>query len=482
MYNQEDTIVAISTPLGAGGIAVVRLSGPSAISIVEPIFRGKVRLLQAESHKAYWGRIVMPSKDEEGKSSEKSKPGGEFLDEVVVTIFRTPNSYTKEDIVEISCHGGQFLSRKILELLLDLGARLAQPGEFTQRAFLNGRFDLSQAEAVADIIHAKTEWSLKTALSQYQGALSRNVENIRQSLIEICSLLELELDFADEDVEFADRGEIEQKLKRTAEDIKAFLCTYERGKILREGAKVVIVGKPNVGKSSLLNALLKEERAIVTEVPGTTRDVLEEQIDIRGVLFRLVDTAGICKSGDKVEQEGVRRAESQIKEADIILFVFDGSSLLTTHDFELINQVFTIRKPRRESQNGFVGLINKIDLERKLGREALKKQLGGYRILEISAKEHLGFRELEDTLIKLVLGNQGFSQDEAILTNVRHKQALNLALTSLEAALNSFVHGLSSEFVALDLRAALDHLGEVIGVVTTEDILSNVFSNFCIGK
>lgn len=482
MCDQEDTIAAISTPLGEGGIAVIRLSGPSAISIVDQIFQGKVRPLEAESHKACWGRVTWSNQKEKGRSFKNDDSKVEFLDEVVVTVFRAPNSYTKEDIVEISCHGGQFVSRQVLELLLKLGARLAQPGEFTQRAFLNGRFDLSQAEAVGDIIHAKTEWSLKTALSQYQGTLSRNIRNIRQSLIEICSLLELELDFAEEDVEFADRLEIEQKLKSSMEEIKAFLSTYGRGKILREGAKVVIVGRPNVGKSSLLNALLKEERAIVTEIPGTTRDVLEEQLDIRGVLFRVVDTAGIRKPGDKVEREGVRRAESQIKDADIILFVFDGSVLLNSQDLEIIDQVFSIRRHDREIENGFVGLINKIDLEQKLTRNALQKRLGNHPILGISAKEHLGFKELEDILIKSVLGSEWHAQNEPILTNVRHKQALSLALESLQAALNSLVRGLSSEFVALDLRAALDHLGEIIGEVTTEDILGNIFSKFCIGK
>jgi tRNA modification GTPase len=482
MYHQEDTIVAISTPAGSGGIAVIRVSGSSAISIVDQIFRGKIRLKEAESHKAYWGRVIESRQYHKQGPPEKNNSKDEFLDEVIVTIFRAPNSYTREDIVEISCHGGQFLSRRILELVSEHGARLAQPGEFTQRAFLNGRFDLSQAEAVADIIHAKTEWSLKTALSQYQGALSRSIKNIRQSLIEICSLLELELDFAEEDVEFADKSEVVQRLRGTIKEINEFLSTYERGKILRDGAKVVIVGKPNVGKSSLLNALLKEERAIVTEIPGTTRDALEEQLDIRGVLFRLVDTAGIRKSGGRVEQEGLRRTIKQIKNANVILFVFDGSSQITRRDLEVIDQVFTIRKRSGEIQNGFVGLINKIDLEQKLTRNTLNKQLGNYPVLEISAKEHLGLKELEAVLIELVLGNESFGQDEPMLTNVRHKRALGLARKSLEAALNSLKKGLSSEFVALDLRAALDQLGEVIGEVTTEDILSNIFSKFCIGK
>jgi tRNA modification GTPase len=404
------------------------------------------------------------------------------LDEVIVTLFRAPNSYTREDVVEISCHGGSYISRKILELVVERGARIARPGEFTQRAFLNGRLDLSQAEAVAEIIRAKTELSLKAALSQFQGVLSRYVKDIRQNLIEICSLLELELDFAEEDVEFADRSEIETKLQKATGEIKSFLSTYDRGKILREGAKLVIVGKPNVGKSSLMNALLKEERAIVTDIPGTTRDVLEEQLDIRGVLFRVVDTAGFRESKDKVEREGVRRTTKKIQEADIIIFLFDGSEPLSVEDVKLVEQVFSIRNKTDGLENGFAWAINKIDLERKITISEIRKQIGESPILEISAKEHLGFRELEDTLIKLALGNESYDQDEPVVTNIRQRQALLTCLESLAAARSSLAQGLSSEFVALDLRAALEQLGEIIGEVTSEDILNNIFSKFCIGK
>lgn len=483
MNHNEDTIVAISTPPGTGGIAVIRVSGLSAISIVAQIFEGKISLAQAESHKAYWGKIVRPLQERTGGLfSQEGIKRPEFLDEVIVTLFRAPNSYTREDVVEISCHGGQYISAKILELVLERGARIAGSGEFTQRAFLNGRLDLSQAEAVAEIIRARTELSLKTALSQFKGVLSRRVKQIRQNLIEICSLLELELDFAEEDVEFADRSEIERKLLKTTDEIKSFLSTYDRGKILREGAKLVIVGKPNVGKSSLMNALLKEERAIVTEIPGTTRDVLEEQLDIRGVLFRVIDTAGFMESKDKVEQEGVRRTTNKIQEADIILFIFDGSEPLSLEDVRLVEQVLSIRNKTQEFENGFAWAINKIDREKKITTNEIRKQIGDRPILEISAKEHLGFRELEDALIKLTLGNESYNQDEAVVTNIRQRQALLASLESLAVAHSSLVQGLSSEFVTLDLRAALGHLGEIIGEVTTEDILSNIFSKFCIGK
>jgi len=468
MTFQNETIAAISTPAGSGGIAVVRVSGTNAIAIVDKVFRGNVKLSEAESHKALLGKIEQPLENDSG-----------FLDEALVTVFRAPNSYTAEDVVEISCHGGHFLTQRILELTVEQGARLAEPGEFTQRAFLNGRMDLSQAEAVADIIRAKTDSSLKAALSQFQGALSKRVKEMRENLIEICSLLELELDFAEEDVEFANKDEVLKRLSVTIQNIENFLETYKRGKILREGAKLVIAGKPNVGKSSLLNALLKEERAIVTEIPGTTRDVLEEQLDIRGVLFRVVDTAGVRGTNDKIERIGVERSLEQIKEADILLFLFDGSSLLDQQDVELIERVLLLRK--NTQQNGLVAAINKIDLKKKLSTEEVRERLGIDQVLEISAKEQLGFKELESVFLNQTVGKEALN-GEPVVTNIRQKQALGAAIDSLRAARTSLKRGLSSEFVAVDLRQGLDRLGEIIGEVTTEDILGNIFSKFCIGK
>ena len=468
MTFQNETITAISTPAGSGGIAVVRVSGLNAIAIVDKVFQGNVKLSEAESHKALLGKIEQPLENDSG-----------FLDEALVTVFRAPNSYTTEDIVEISCHGGHFLTHQILELVVEQGARLAEPGEFTQRAYLSGRLDLSQAEAVADIIRAKTDLSLKAALSQFQGALSKRVKEMREDLIEICSLLELELDFAEEDVEFASKDDVANRLAETIKRIEDFLATYKRGKILREGAKLVIAGKPNVGKSSLLNALLKEERAIVTETPGTTRDVLEEQLDIRGVLFRVVDTAGVCVTKDKVEQIGVERSLEQIKEADILLFLFDGSRPLDQQDMELIKHVLSQRK--NNEQSGLVAAINKIDLKKRLSREEVQERLGIDAVLEISAKEHLGFKELEIVFLNQTVGKEALN-GEPIVTNIRQKQALGAAIDSLRAAQASLKRGLSSEFVAVDLRQGLDRLGEIIGEVTTEDILGNIFSKFCIGK
>ncbi len=475
----EDTIAAISTPSGSGGIAVLRVSGPSAIPIVDKLFRGKKRLSEAQSHKAYFGQIVDANRN--GQANPRCG-ASRFLDEVIVTIFRAPNSYTREDVVEISCHGGQFLSSRILDLLVNHGARVAEPGEFSKRAFLNGRLDLSQAEAVADIIRAKSELNLRAALSQYEGVFSNRIKNLRQELVDTCSLLELELDFAEEDVEFAAKTEVETKIKGVIQNIEDLLSTFERGRILREGARLVIVGRPNVGKSSLMNALLKEERAIVTEVPGTTRDVLEEQLNINGVYFRVIDTAGVRTTKNRIEKEGVTRTLKQIQEADILLFLFDGSQPMKEQDISLVEQVFALRGQKDGSRKRMIAAINKIDLKRKLTNSDIQDLLGDCPTLEISAKEFVGFKELEDVLVGVSLGDSGYSQDEPLVTNLRQKVALEHATQSLHVALGSVKRGLSWEFVAIDLRGAANQLGEVIGAVTTEDILGNIFSKFCIGK
>lgn len=448
---------------------MLRLSGPSAIAIADEMFEGKTALHSAVSHRVYHGRLFE-------HDAEKR-----YLDEVLVTVFRAPNSYTCEDVIEISCHGGAFLTQRILELLLQKGARLAERGEFTQRAFLNGRLDLSQAEAVADLISAKTEMSLRSAVAQFEGALSERVKAIRQGLLDICSLLELELDFAEEDVEFASRPEVMQRMTAVMGEIAAFLSTYERGKVLREGVRLVIVGKPNVGKSSLMNALLKEERAIVTEIPGTTRDAIEEQIDIRGVLFRIVDTAGVRRTADRVEQIGVERTLKEIRAADLVLFLFDGSQPLDDEDRDVIKDVAALRNGSGEDR--FIGAVNKIDLERKLDQTAIRELLGERPILALSATEEMGFRQLEDLLVEQSIGREQTNPSETpMITNLRQKQGLERALQSLDKARDSLEQKLSSEFVAVDLRQALDHLGEIIGQVTTEDILGNIFSRFCIGK
>lgn len=479
MFTQNDTIAAISTPKGTGGIAVIRVSGPDAIGAVDGLFRGKVKLSEGASHRAYVGRLVAEGHGQLEPVDDPGLHAGEVLDEVVVSLFRKPHSYTGEDVVEISCHGGQFISHRVLEAVVACGVRIADPGEFTRRAFLNGRLDLAQAEAVADIIQAKTAWSLKAALSRYGGALSGRVREIRQELIDLCSLLELELDFAEEDVEFADRAEVERQLEASLERIQSFAQTYERGKILREGARLVIVGKPNVGKSSLLNALLKEDRAIVTEVPGTTRDVLEEQLDLRGVYFRVVDTAGVREATERVEREGVQRTLDQIRKADVVLFLFDGSGRLDAEDERLMAEV---RRVRGAEKNSGICAINKIDLPKRLSTAALRERFPGWPVLEISAAEHRGLEALEAALVEKAVGWAGDPGSEVLVSNLRQKAALEKALAALASAQRSLRSGMSPEFVAVDLRAGMEHLGEIIGEVTTEDILGNIFSKFCIGK
>lgn len=477
MKSLDDTIAAIATARGSAGIAVIRISGARAIQIADEIFVGKIRLREGVSQRAYLGKLISP--DPEG--IEKSRSSA-FQDEVLITLFRAPKSYTREDVVEISCHGGEFLSQKILELLLKRGCRLADPGEFTQRAFLNGRLDLTQAEAVSDIIRAKTDLSLKAALSQFEGIFAKRIRGLRQQLIDICSLLELELDFAEEDVQFADREEVKTRLLNVLAEVEAFLDSYRRGKILREGVKLAIVGKPNVGKSSLLNALLREERAIVTEIPGTTRDVLEEQLSLGGLLFRVVDTAGLRETSDIVEREGVTRTLKQISSADIALLVFDGSEELSVQDNQLVQQVFSLRGPA-QSQNNIIAVINKIDLHTRIDKNKLKDDIGDLQVVEISAKEMIGLDSLEKALVDLTVGKESLILNgDPVVTNLRQKDALDRALLALNLALKSLKDQISSEFVAIDLRSALDCLGEIIGEVTTEDILGNIFSKFCIGK
>ncbi len=460
-YEPTETIAAISTPRGSGGIAVVRISGGRAVSIADQIFRGRVTLADADSHRANLGKIW----------------DGGPLDQGLVTVFRAPNSYTSEDVVEISCHGGYFLTRRVLELLLDRGARLANPGEFTQRAFVNGKLDLSQAEAVGDIIAAKTRRSLMAAVNQFEGALSRQVDALRRGLIELCSLLELELDFSEEDIDFANRGDLDNRLSSCTTELQSLLATFNHGRLLRDGVRLVIVGKPNVGKSSLLNALLRDERAIVTEYPGTTRDVIEEQMDIQGVYFRIMDTAGIRDSADAVEVEGVRRSHKEVRGADIVMLVFDGSTRLDEDDLRVIQQVLPQSGAERR-----LAVINKCDLQSRLDERSLTEAAGELQTLRVSATEPRGLDVLENTLVACAMQGVDSDASEPVLSNLRQKQAVERSLASLSRVRSSFVQELSGEFLALDLREAITALGEILGEVTTEDILDSIFSKFCIGK
>ncbi len=472
----QDTIAAIATAMGPGAIAIVRVSGSEAIPLVEGVFDGPVRLSAAQPRTVHFGALL----DDASVDTDSGSTGTKILDEVLVTVFRKPQSFTGEDVVEIGCHGGSYLSRRILKLLLQRGVRMAQPGEFSLRAFVNGKIDLCRAEAVADLINARTEASLQSALGQYRGAMSGRIEQIRAELIEICAMLELDLDFSEEDVEFASREAVIKKTVEVSADLSSLLDTFDRGRLLREGVKVVLAGKPNVGKSSLLNALLRHERAIVTQVPGTTRDTIEEQLDVRGVLFRVTDTAGLHEGGDIVEQEGMKRTASALQSADIVVVLFDVSETLDPRDRAVAERI--LHPTERETGKPALFVLNKTDLARKAERAEVERICGQAPIVEVSAKESMGLPELEDALISMSVGPGPVTQEEAVISNMRQKQGVECAVDSLRSAAESLKEGLSGEFVSMDMRAALGFLAEVMGAVSSEDILDSIFTKFCIGK
>jgi tRNA modification GTPase len=462
-----DVISAISTPIGVGGISVVRLSGNDAFQVADKIFRGKVQLSTVSTHTAHFGRIA--SLD------------GTVIDEAVALVFKAPHSYTGENVVELSCHGGILVTRKILKATLDGGARLAEPGEFTKRAFLNGRIDLSQAEAVADLIHSRTDAAHRSSISQLEGTLSRKINEIRDGLLTLCSLIEVELDFSDEDIEFVSQKDFIAKTEEAAREIDTLIKSFEMGKIYREGVKVVIAGKPNAGKSSILNALLQEDRVIVSEIPGTTRDTIEENLTIGGVLFRLVDTAGLRDTVDRMEHEGVKRAERQLSDADIVLLVVDSSEELGEADSFLIARMLEdIERARGEFQ--CIIALNKIDLITSEPDIPQSLTQPGYSTIRVSATAGTGLNNLANALVETALIGQDRIDRSVVVTNMRHRNALERAYDSLSFALTSAQEHRSGDFIAVDLRAALNSLGEIVGSVTTEEILDNIFSKFCIGK
>ncbi|MDP2883733.1 MAG: tRNA uridine-5-carboxymethylaminomethyl(34) synthesis GTPase MnmE [Ignavibacteria bacterium] len=465
---ETDTIAAVATPIGDGGISVIRISGEEAFLIADRGFKGKTPLAAALSHTAHYGSFA----DDLGKP----------IDNVVAVVFRSPHSYTGEDSVELSCHGGQFVTRRILETISRFGARAAQAGEFTKRAFLNGRIDLTQAEAVADLIHSRSERAHQTSLSQLNGALSAKVSGLRDKLLSSIGLIELELDFAEDGYEFTEKSLVAEQLQAAISQIDELLLSYKVGKVYRDGVRVALAGAPNVGKSSLLNAFLREERAIVTSIPGTTRDIIEESVSLGGLLFNLSDTAGLRESTDPIEQEGVRRAEERLMNCDILLLLLDGTRPL--HPAEVVSSQKLISGVEARGAACLVA-INKVDLsppERSIFT-ALADVFSKHQVLEISAKTLEGFVQLEEELVKLALGGSVASEESGIMiTNARHHSALQRAKESLILARESTLSGKSGEFIALDLRASLDALGEILGVVTTEDILNSIFANFCIGK
>ncbi|MDR3610912.1 MAG: tRNA uridine-5-carboxymethylaminomethyl(34) synthesis GTPase MnmE [Ignavibacteriaceae bacterium] len=446
----EDTITALATPPGFGAISVIRVSGEASIAAVDNIFIGKRKLSVAKSHTVHYGKIFNSD---------------EMIDDVLVTIFKAPNSYTGEDSVEISTHGNPLIAKTILELLTKNNVRLAEPGEFTKRAFLNNRLDLSQAEAVADVISSHTEASLRGARNQLNGLLSLKVDELRSLLLNAASFVELELDFAEEDVEFIGKKDLLARIDNILAEINTLLSTYSFGRILRDGVNVALVGVPNVGKSSLLNYLLKESRAIVSEIPGTTRDIIREEVSIDGFLFKLFDTAGLRFSKDPVELEGINRSREAIQSADIVLFIND-----VEQDFDqlLYNDVLKLNKKSK-----IITLLNKIDK----GYKGDKKY-----DLTLSALTGEGIDILLKSLKNSALINSNYSEKTAVVSNLRHYQCLTKCQEDLSKARESTSNNMSGEFISVDLRNAINSLGEIIGEVTSEDVLNNIFTKFCIGK
>ena len=461
----DDTIAAVSTPPGEGGIGIVRLSGKEAISIAGLIFVSPSGKLPSgvRSHSVIYGFIKDPD------TSEK-------IDEVIVTVMRAPRTYTREDVVEINCHGGMLPLRRILGSVISQGARLAEPGEFTRRAFLNGRVDLSQAEAVIDVIKARTEQAERMALQQLEGRLSAEITTLRDSVTEACALIEAYIDFPEEEVELPDSAGFISSMQDILDRLSALSRSFEEGRLFREGAAMAIVGKPNVGKSSLLNTLLKKDRAIVTDLPGTTRDIIEESLNIDGIPVRIMDTAGIREAHDLAEAEGIRRSLAAIEGADIILAVYDASRVLDQADRQIIEKV---------NKKKTITVINKWDIS-NAGFDAEDNGLNIYPTVKISALRGEGIDVLKDTIVTVLLSNNVMpGQDSAadlLITNVRHKQLVDDAFASLWKARGTFEKGEPLEVTALFLREALNSLGEIIGVVTTDDILNKIFAEFCIGK
>ncbi|HQV78275.1 MAG TPA: tRNA uridine-5-carboxymethylaminomethyl(34) synthesis GTPase MnmE [Chitinophagales bacterium] len=450
----NDTIIAIATPLAVGAIGVIRVSGKDTFSIVNEIFKGK-NLTNQASHTVHLGKIV---------------ENEEVIDEVLISIFIGPNSYTKEDVIEISCHGSPYILNRILQLLILKGARMANQGEFTQRAYINGRFDLSQAEAVADLIASDSQAAHKVAMQQMRGGISSKLKDLRNSLIEFTALIELELDFAEEDVEFADRTHFVQLLEHIKSEIKLLITSFKFGNAIKNGIPVAIVGKPNAGKSTLLNALLEEERAIVSEIAGTTRDTVEETLTISGYLFRFIDTAGLRETSDVIEKIGVERSKESILRAEIVLYLFDqGAENLT----DILTALEEIPKSKK-----LIVIGNKQD---KYKLEGIKDKFPEY--ISISAKENEGIPELKTFLVQTIEKEKVGNQDAVVISNYRHFEALQNAGVAIDIVLQNTQQNIPTDLISQDIKTALRFLGQITGEIDVDrDILSAIFSRFCIGK
>lgn len=451
-----DTIVALATPPGLGAIGVIRLSGNKAIEIAAECFYGK-DLSNQKSHTLHLGTI----RDEKGL----------VIDEVLASLFKAPKSYTKENVVEVSCHGSPYILQRVIELFVEKGARMAKPGEFTLRAFLNGQMDLSQAEAVADLIASSSEASHDLAMRQMRGGFSDQIQGLRQELIDFAALIELELDFGEEDVEFADREDLRLLVEKIQKLIRQLMDSFQLGNVLKTGVSTVIAGRPNAGKSTLLNAFLNEERAIVSAIAGTTRDVIEENLNINGVQFRLGDTAGIREAQDQIESIGVEKTFEQIKQSSVLLYVFDVTTL------PLSEVEADLQKLARADLPVLV-IGNKIDL---LGNWSMDTSNIPHKTLFISAGKKENIEAVRQALFELVIKGE-VQTESTIVTNARHFDALQKSDESLSAVLTGMASGITSDFVAMDIRASLHHLGQITGEIHTDDLLDSIFSRFCIGK
>lgn len=456
----DDTIAAIATAPGEGGIGIIRLSGYDALDIAEKIFRPFYR----ECIKDYANRTLIYGNIVDGE---------EIIDEVLLAYMKGPHSYTAEDVVEINCHGGFISVKKILELTLRSGARMADSGEFTKRAFLNGRIDLSQAEAVIDIIKAKTDKSHEIAQDQLEGSLSKKIRNLRDKMTEVLAQVEVAIDYPEEDIEFITYKELIEKTEAIKSEIVKMYKTADTGKILREGLKTAILGKPNVGKSSLMNSILGENRAIVTDIPGTTRDVIEEFVNINGIPLKIVDTAGIRETDDIVEKIGVEKSIKHLKSSDLTFVVLDTSRELDNDDIEILQNI---------DREKAIVLLNKIDLEPNLDLEKVKEYVEEKNIINISALKNEGIDLIHDRVEKMVFSGEISNSDEVMITNSRHKDAIYKAMTAIEDAVKSLSEHMSYDFIEVDLRDAWDALGQINGDTVNEDLLDTIFSNFCIGK
>jgi len=468
-YWENDTIAAISTSIGESGIGIVRISGPKALEIAQKVFRDKnlnrTKIKSFFSHTVHYGFVIDPE-------------SGEKIDEVILVLMKKPQTYTREDTVEFNCHGGILSLRKVLETVINYGARMAEPGEFTKRAFLNGRIDLSQAEAIIDLIQAKTESSLSSSLAQLGGSLKKKIADLRNRLIRISAEIEAPIDFPDQDIKEINPKKVEEDISYILKEVNSLKETLDYGKILKEGINALIVGKTNVGKSSLFNTLLRENRAIVTHIPGTTRDTIEELINIKGIAFKIIDTAGLKNPENIIEKISIKKMMKHLREAKLILVMFDTSVALSSEDKEIIKE---INKEKNESKKVVV-IENKIDLSEKIDREKLFDLLDIKDSIKMSLEEKIGIEELEEKLAGVAMEGLVIPENGVVINNVRQANQLNRAKQALENILVGLKEKITYDFLTIDLKDVLDSLGEITGDSISDEIVNDIFSRFCIGK